>query len=164
MDLEVQTDPPIRVTKYLSFNAANSKASYVTLFLYLVLLAAAAGLQLLATGILNPDLWSLGAPFWVWIVGLGVLLVAIILIYLRRSHLPDWLLLVIGGVLGVWFTVGLGGLLLLESAIAHLPGVLLWVIIVGMFLAVYMELYWVYVALQTRLHREKDRSWPEFVG
>lgn len=44
LDLEAQTDPPVRVTKYISTNAALSLASAVTLLLYLFLLLVACGL------------------------------------------------------------------------------------------------------------------------
>jgi hypothetical protein len=44
MDLEVQTNPPLRVTKYLSFNATRTRSPLVTFVLYLSLLAIAFGL------------------------------------------------------------------------------------------------------------------------
>jgi hypothetical protein len=50
LDLEVQTDPPIRVTKYLATNAIATKAPGVTVGLYLFLLATTAFLGLLMLG------------------------------------------------------------------------------------------------------------------
>lgn len=48
LDLETQMKPPVRLTKYLSFNAANTFSTWVTLLLYLILLGTAGGLGLLA--------------------------------------------------------------------------------------------------------------------
>lgn len=47
LDLEAQTDPPVRITKYISINAFETNASGVTLWLYVVLLATAGALGLL---------------------------------------------------------------------------------------------------------------------
>jgi hypothetical protein len=33
-----------------------------------------------------------------------------------------------------------------------------------MFLALYIELYWIYAAWQSKLHREKPRQWREGSG
>jgi hypothetical protein len=47
LDLEAQTDPPVRITKYLSINTHRSRVSDVTHSLYAVLLATAGTLGLI---------------------------------------------------------------------------------------------------------------------
>jgi len=89
LDLEVVTDPRIRVTKYLSINATDSKISYLILFLYLALLATAGGLGLLATGGLNLALWFIGTPFWVSLVVLVGLVASILIYTLWRRGFPS---------------------------------------------------------------------------
>lgn len=49
LDLETRTDPPMRVTKYISINAALSGATWITLGLYLFLLVIGTGLGTLGT-------------------------------------------------------------------------------------------------------------------
>jgi len=110
LDLESQTTPPIRVTKYLSVNGTRSAISYIILALYLVLLATAEGLGLLAAGGLNlaPPLPT-GTWFWVWLAGLMSLVpgvVVVILAFLRSEPKPD-LQPVIAGILLPVLTVGL---------------------------------------------------------
>ena len=70
------------------------------------------------------------------------------------SKRRDWLLVtfVIGG---VWLTLGVG-LFLLENVVTNSP-VFPWIVVVGVLLAVYMEVYWAYAALQSR-------HWPEGRG
>jgi len=48
LDLEFQTDPPVRLSKYLRINARVTAATWVTLLIYLILLVVAAGFGILA--------------------------------------------------------------------------------------------------------------------
>ncbi len=63
LDLEVQTDPPVRITKYLSINAQRSLASWVTLILYLVLLLTAWTVGVVAVG---GTITPTGEFQWTW--------------------------------------------------------------------------------------------------
>jgi hypothetical protein len=70
-------------------------------------------------------------------------------------------LILIAGVLGVWLTVGVGLFLLVREVASP---VFPWIVVVGVLLAVYIEVYWVYAALQSGLYRERARDWPEGSG
>jgi hypothetical protein len=63
---------------------------------------------------------------------------------------------------GVWLT-GVVGLFLLMFVTTNSP-VFPWIVVVGVLLAVYMEVYWAYAALQSGLLRERSRHWPEDSG
>jgi hypothetical protein len=164
LDLEAQTTPPIRVTKYLSVNSTRSGISYVILALYLVLLLTAEGLGLLATGgfYLTPVLPT-GTWFWVWLAGLvsfALGFVVVFLAYERSKPKPD-LPLVIVGLLLPALTVSLATFLL-SSTVADLFGVRHWIAATGMFLAIYIQFYWVYTAWRSGMYRQKPtRNWPE---
>lgn len=165
LDLETQTDPPIRVTKYISINATRSGISYIILALYLVLLATAEGLGLFAARGKN---LALALPTGIWLVvgitGLVILVLGVVVIivaYQRSQPTPPgkslpW----IAGVL-LFVTVGLETFLLSHAVTASLD-VWHWIAAAGMFLAIYMQLYWVYSAWRSGLYRQKQsRHWPE---
>jgi hypothetical protein len=91
LDLEAQTDPPVRLTKYISVNASLSRSTAVTLVLYLLLLLAACGLGVLgaiaatsttgnATITSETFEWN---PVAFVILGLGVVFGALMLLYWR---------------------------------------------------------------------------------
>jgi hypothetical protein len=165
LDLEAQTIPWIRVTKYLSVNATRSGISFVILALYLVLLVTAGGLGLLAVGGLNlAPPWPLGTWFWTGLAGLVVGLIVVILARWVSKPKPGRLPM-IAGVLLPGFTVGLGTFLWQQgssSAAADPLGVRYWILGAGMFLAIYIQLYWVYSAWRAGLYRQKpSRNWPE---
>ena len=77
LDLEAQTDPPVRVTKYLSINASSTLSTWILVGLYLTLLATAGGLGLLAVASTTS---ATGTFTWTWnvwaddVVGLGLVL------------------------------------------------------------------------------------------
>ena len=58
LDLEAQTDPPVRITKYLSINTWLTRVNDVTLWLYVVLLGVAEALGLLGVLSASDDLTS----------------------------------------------------------------------------------------------------------
>jgi len=91
LDLEATTDPPLRLSKYLSINIQRTWATVVTLILYLVLLLTAGFLGLLGVNIVSissgvpaaPTAYGLG-PWNDWstlIAVLGAALFAFILGY-----------------------------------------------------------------------------------
>jgi len=77
------------------------------------------------------------------------------------SKKRDRFLLASAGILGVWVTVGVGLFLLVSEVANSLPSVFPWIVVVGVILAVYIEVYWVYAALKSGFHRERSRDWPE---
>ena len=84
LDLESQSDPPVRVTKYLSINASSTLSTWVLVGLYLILLATAGGLGLFAVaGTTAKD----GSFTWSWnswadyVVRIGLVLGAAMTIY-----------------------------------------------------------------------------------
>ena len=106
LDLEVLTSPKrIRVTKYLSVNATDSKAAYVTLFLYLLLLLMAGGLGLVPTEGLGLGLWKKGpsglldlahdvthsryGPLWLNCLKVGAL--TFLVVWACQLKIPKWL-------------------------------------------------------------------------
>jgi len=165
LDLEAQMEPPIRVTKYLSVNATRSGISYIILALYLVLLATAEGLGLFAARGTNLVLaWPTGiwlgvsiTGFVILVLGVGVMIVA----YGKSQPTPpDTSLPWFAGVL-LFVTVGLETFLLSHEVTAPLD-VWHWITATGMFLAIYMQFYWVYSAWRSGLYRQKPgRNWPE---
>jgi hypothetical protein len=160
MDLEAQTNPPIRITRYLSRNATRSGVSFVILGLYLVLLATGEGMGLFAAhGQLSPG-WP---STWGWVprVGLATFVVgfiAAIVAYIRGDTGPHPLAVIVVIALSL-LTVILSAFLL-SSAEPEPVGVRHWIAAVGMFLALYIEFYWLYVAWRSGLYRQSpDRNW-----
>jgi hypothetical protein len=166
LDLEVQTNPPIRVTKHLSDNATKSGVSFIILALYIVLLATAEGMGLFAAK--GPD-WAWGWPrTWrpVLSVGLviwglwfaGSIMAGIVTICAHgKSGLKDLLpliVVVIGSAAAVFLPT-----VLLRPFVADPPGVQHWIVAAGMFLALYIQYYWLYCAWQSGLYRHKQRTW-----
>ena len=89
LDIETQTDPPVRLTKYLGINAGHSGATVVTLLLYLFLLATACGLGVLGSITETTSngrvttvsfLWS---PFAFVIIGIGLVVGFAMFLYWR---------------------------------------------------------------------------------
>ncbi len=176
LDLEVKTDPHIRVTKYLSVNAMHTRSTYVTLFLYLLLLATAAALGILATGGLGLKLWTSGPlslpqlaisaiRSWGGLIWLALGAVAACVLFYklpRKKEKPKWRGLAIVGAITLWFTLGLG-VSMLAWAASNRPSVpaVSWVVALAALLAIYVELYWLWVALKSGLYRGKERGWPE---
>lgn len=87
LDIETLTDPAIRLTKYIGINAGRSRASNITLGLYLFLLLAACGLAVLAAttkttvakGVSSVSFeWN---PFAFGIVGLGIFIALVMFLY-----------------------------------------------------------------------------------
>jgi hypothetical protein len=163
LDLEVQTIPPIRVTKYLSVNATRSKISYIILVLYLGLLATAEGLGILAAGGVNLTFpWQAGPWIWFGLIGAVSIIISIAKIRAARQHgRPLDRQLVVTGILLPAITVIIEIFLLAQIA-ADPSGVGYWIVAGGMLLALYMQYYWVYSAWQSGLYRHKAaRVWPE---
>jgi len=164
LDLEAQTDPAIRVTKYLSVNSTRSGISYIILALYLVLLATAEGMGLFAAR--GPNL-ALALPpgIWLWvpIIGLVIFGVSVFVAfkaYLRSDPQPD-LPPVIAVLLLPLLTVVLATFLLSPAVIVPID-VWHWIAATGMFLAIYIQFYWLYSAWRSGLYRQKPgRNWPE---
>jgi hypothetical protein len=165
LDLEAQTTPPIRITKYVSVNYTRSGVSYIILALYLVLLTTAETLGLLAAGGLNlaPG-WPTGDWLVVWLVGLVIFaqgLIGVILAYRKSKPRPGWQP-VSAGIFLPGVTVGLMGIFLLSRAVLTPLDVWHWVAAAGMFLAIYIEFFWVYSAWRSGLYQQKpSRNWPE---
>jgi hypothetical protein len=161
LDLEAQTtNPPLRVTKYLSNNATRSGISFIILALYIVLLATAEGMGLFATG-LN-DLAFAWPGTWVWVpgVGIGILVVGIIAAfraYRKDGPKPHRLPLVVIILLSALTIVV--AMFLPGSPAADPSGVRHWMVAVGMFLATYIQYYWLYSAWQSGLYSQKQRKW-----
>ncbi len=178
LDLEVKTDPHIRVTKYLSINAMHTRSTYVTLFLYLLLLVTAAGLGLLATGGECLELWKTGplgllrlaiaaiasSRGLIW-MALGAVTCAFLYKFRWKKQKPEWRMLAIGGAVILWFTVGLGAFTFtFASASAASAPAIAWVVGLAVLLAIYIEFYWLWIAIKSGLYRFKDRKWPEGPG
>lgn len=66
LDLEVETTPHIRLTKYISDNAHRTRATFVTWVLYAVLFAAAFGLGLYAAALTR------SGEAEIWVLGIGI--------------------------------------------------------------------------------------------
>lgn len=187
LDLEDSTDWQLRVSQQMSLNATRSATSFVTMLLYLVLVGAAAALGIWFAGGLGLHIWSigpqvvlalLGAAAWAssWLVGIAVLLV-VYLAYLwglpaalvertaaattgsastRTS--PPRLGAVIGGVLAVWLSAGLGLLLLSSGSAGGTANAgAAWVTRLGTLIAVSIEVYWFYVAWQSGIYKHRQR-------
>jgi hypothetical protein len=177
LDLEVKTDPWMRVTKYLSVNAMLTKSTYVTLFLYLLLLAAAAGLAVFAVGGLGLKLWStgpLGIPevlidnigSWgglVWVLLAAVIACILLYKFVIKKETPLWRGFLVLGAVTLWLTLGLGALMFAAAKCKRTDvAAASWVVALATFLAIYVEAYWVSVNIKSGLYREKpNRSWPE---
>jgi 4-hydroxybenzoate polyprenyltransferase len=135
------------------------------LALYLVLLATTEGLGLFAArGACLVLAWPTGIWLGVSITGLVILVLGIIVIivaYQRSKPTPpDKPLPWIAGVL-LSVTVGLETFLLSHAVTGSLD-VWHWIVAVGMILAIYMQLYWVYSAWRSGLYRQKpSREWRE---
>lgn len=170
LDLEVQTTPPIRVTKYLSVNATRSGISYIILALYLALLATAEGLGLIAAGGLQQQP-SLPPGLWLvfWCVGVLSPVGSIIVICLAyrseprpglREPQPGLQPVLTGALLPV-VTVGIGTFLVTHVH-TDSSDVQYWIATAGMVLAIFMQFFWVYAAWRSGLYRQKpSRIWPE---
>lgn len=90
LDLECQTDPPVRLSKYLSINARATAATWIILLVYLILLSVACGFGLLTvlatpnpTAVLADFAWGLGtATGLARLIGvLAAVLAAVMVIY-----------------------------------------------------------------------------------
>ena len=77
LDLEAKSDPPVRVTKYLSINASNTLSTWVLVGLYLILLLTACGLGILAVASATTKdgnfAWSWN-PWVEYVAGVGLIL------------------------------------------------------------------------------------------
>jgi hypothetical protein len=186
LDLEAQTRSPIRVTKYLSVNAFESRIGFVILVLYIVLLAMAEGLGLftadglhLATGWWPPTLAVGPRVIW-WIVilivigfiiwrGLKVvareeiphwgLLPSTIFFWVAREKITHWAVLpaTVVNVLAT-LTISLSILLTPKAPLGLRHGI----VVAGAILALSIQLYWLYCTCRSGLHSQRrDRDWPE---
>jgi hypothetical protein len=87
LDIETLTDPAIRLTKYIGINAGRSRASNITLGLYLFLLLAACGLAVLAATTKTSVIGGVTSVSFEWnligfgIVGLGVFIALVMFLY-----------------------------------------------------------------------------------
>jgi hypothetical protein len=171
LDLEVKTDPRIRVSKYLSVNATDSKVLYVSGALYLLLLATAVVLGVIAAGGLGLQVWTTGplsvpARMWgiAWKPSIVVASSALVAWYLlRRSgrvrSIP--LPLAVGGPAAMALTISFAWALL-GTPRQPPNGAASWVVAAGALVAVYIEGYWLYVTARCGLFRNKPgRKWPE---
>ena len=120
LDIETLTDPAIRLTKYIGINAGRSRASNITLGLYLFLLLAACGLAVLAATTKTT-------------VTKGV------------TSVTGGVTTVTGGVTSVsfeWNPIAFG------------------IVGLGIFIALVMFLYWLYLGITTGVHtRKAGRPW-----
>jgi hypothetical protein len=163
MDLEAGTQPPIRVTKYLSLNATRSGSSIIIVALYIVLLVTAEGMGIFAAkGTNNLAFASYSTWDWVPCVGIKISAVGFVtavcaFIFTRKS----WALAIMvfgASVLLPAFTIGLA-VFLLGSPVADPRSVQHWIVTIGMFLAIYIQFYWLYCAWRSGLYRQKARTW-----
>jgi hypothetical protein len=161
LDLEAQTRPPIWVTKHLSDNATKSGISFIILALYIVLLLTAEGMGLFAAQALGLAFGWRGPWRWILCVGIGIVLVGILvaLCYRKSQCFPGWppTIIVVVGLPAL--TIALATFLL-SSWVANPVGVRPCIVFAGMFLALYIQYYWLYCAWRSGLHRQKkQRTW-----
>jgi hypothetical protein len=165
LDLEAETRPPIRVTKYLSVNATRSGSSFIIVALYIVLLVTAEGMGIFAAkGTNNLAFASCSAWDWVPWVGIKIsavgFLAAVFAFIFSRKSWPLAIVVFGATVLLPAFTIGLA-VFLLGSPVADPHSVQHWIVTVGMFLALYIQFYWLYCAWRSGLYRHRDRNWSD---
>lgn len=174
LDLEVKTEPRIRLSKYLSVNASESKVLYVSGALYLLLLMTAVVLGVITTGGLGLQMWTSGplsvpgkmlglawTPTAFTVAGAYVAWAAWDLLQRagRVQSIP--LGLAAGGAATMAFTVSFAWALLDKLREPPRPAAS-WVVVGGALVAVYIEGYWLYVTARCGLFRSKPgRVWPE---
>ncbi len=134
-----------------------------------LLVAGGAGLGLWADGpmaLLKPAAAAVKSNRGpIWVLGLLVLAIASGTIRHFSREKPNErvlrvLLLMIAGVLALWCTAGLGAFMVERAA--RSDGTVSWIVSLGTLLAAYMEVYCLYLAWRSGLHRDKpSRKWPE---
>jgi hypothetical protein len=162
LDLEAEMNPPIRVTKYLSINATRSGNAFVVLALYIVLLITAEGMGLFCTK--QTISWEFNWPnIWDWVPRVGIVISGAGIFvalgaYLKSVAKPHALIAVLAlPVLTIVLAI-----FLLNSGPTDAAGVWQWIVSAGMFLAIYIQFYWLYAAWRSGLYRHKpNRNWPE---
>ncbi len=149
------------LSRNLKVEADGSAASFVTVGLYLLLLATAAGLGLLAAGGLGLGLWAQGPSGLARLVATGlaptsgklwlavVAAVALVTPWTRRG--PRWLPRTLASILAVGVFGGPVGIAWLASARAR-GGAAAWILFLATFLAVGMTIYWVWVQWRWPVH------------
>jgi hypothetical protein len=165
LDLEAETQPPIRVTRCLSRNAIRSGSSFIIVALYIVLLVTAEGMGIFAAKGTN-NLAFASCSTWDWVPWVGIKISAVgfiaavfAFIFARRSW--SLAIMVFGAtVLLPAFTIALA-VFLLGSPVADPHSVQHWIVTVGMFLAIYIQFYWLYCAWRSGLYRHKARNWSQ---
>jgi hypothetical protein len=168
LDLEAETSPPIRVTKYLSRNATRSWSSFIILALYIVLLVTAEGMGLFAAKGMN-NLAFAWPSTWAWVpcagivISTGVFVVAVgVAAYRKRWHLVAVAIAVVGLLPTVTIVLAI---FLLSSPVADPLSVRHWIVTSGMFLALYIQFYWFRSAWLSGMYRHSaDRNWPKDNG
>lgn len=163
LDMEAEA-LSINLTKKISINATRCGSSFMTMSLYIILLAAAGGMGLFAAKGMNkmavssPGTWALvvanvvlvNAAYLVVVVSLAL----IVLWLFYRRHF--WVTLIIGIILPLLTVFGLEWFLS-KSHVNDPLSMYLWIVTVGMLLALYIEYYWLYIAWQSNLYRQKRR-------
>jgi hypothetical protein len=166
LDLEAAMNPPIRVTKYLSINATRSGNAFVILALYIVLLITAEGMGLFCTATNTKQTISWGFSWlsiWDWVPLVGIVIfgtgfIAALVAYIKSVPKPHALI----AVLALPALTIVLAIFLLKSGPAETAGVWKWIVSAGMFLAIYIQFYWLYSAWRSGLYRHKPgRDWHE---
>jgi hypothetical protein len=174
LDLEDKTSSRIKVTKTLSRNATRSGISFIILALYIALLATAEGMGLFAAhGLKNLALcwphtfWGCVLVYAIGICAVGILagIVAGVCTHKQRTSgskikcLIHWAPLIMVALL-IAGTILLA-IFLLSSSVVDPYAVRYWIAAFGMFLAIYIQFYWLYCTWQSGLYRHRaDRTLP----
>lgn len=178
LDLEVKTEPRIRLSKYLSVNARKSKVLYVSGALYLLLLMTTLVLGVIASGGPGLGVWESGPsslpgqmsgiPWRRVVVAASAVAVGALATWwlLRRAgrlqSVPVGL--AVGGPAAMALTMALAWELL-DKLRGPSHAAASWVVAGGGLVALYIEAYWLYVTARCGLFRDKQgRVWPEGDG
>lgn len=165
LDLEAHM-LPITVTKHLSDYAMKCRTTYMILALYMVLLATAEGMGLVAAkGLCNLHfarfgtwgIWRLVPYLGVFFYVAGIVVVVICVYRIRDPKIRRSVQALIGLQMVLPALTLVLTIYLLSFPVADAPGARPWIVTFGMFLALYTQFYWIYCAWQSGLHYQKQR-------